>query len=135
MKLSKAWRLGMRDMQQILPQHRHRGQIKGPTWIIVLLSMVCMFLVIAYLYPPQTSSACYIFSASSCQTFTSWLPPALRQLSDEEIASHVVISNILNTPPMPTKNPKIAFMFLSPGSLPLERLWDRFFQVHNDHLL
>ncbi|PWA96696.1 core-2/I-branching beta-1,6-N-acetylglucosaminyltransferase family protein [Artemisia annua] len=130
MKLPKVWRLGMRDMQQMLPQHRHRGQIKGPTWIIVLLSMVCMFLVVAYLYPPQTSSACYIFSASSCETFTSWLPPALRQLSDEEIASHVVISNILNTPPMPTKNPKIAFMFLSPGSLPLERLWDKFFQGH-----
>lgn len=130
MKLSKAWRLGMKDMQQILPQHRHRGQLKKPTWIIVLVSLVCVFLVVAYIYPPQTSSACYIFSSSGCQTFSSWLPPSVRELSDDEIASHVVISSILNTPPMESKNPKIAFMFLSPGSLPFEKLWDKFFQGH-----
>ncbi|KAI3801589.1 hypothetical protein L1987_29698 [Smallanthus sonchifolius] len=133
MKLSKAWRLGhlgVKDMQQMLPSHRQRGQLKKPTWIIVLLSLVCMFLVVAYIYPPQTSSACYIFSASGCQTFSSWLPPAIRELSDDEIASRVVISNILNTPPMKSENPKIAFMFLAVGSLPFEKLWDKFFQGH-----
>ncbi|XP_071697498.1 glycosyltransferase BC10-like [Rutidosis leptorrhynchoides] len=130
MKLSKAWRLGMKDMQQMLPTHRHRSQIKGPTWIIVLISMVCVFLVVAYIYPPQTSSACYIFSVSSCETFSSWLPPSVRVLSDDEVASDVVISSILNTPPMVSKNPKIAFMFLSVGSLPFEKLWDKFFQGH-----
>ncbi|XP_076908464.1 glycosyltransferase BC10-like [Bidens hawaiensis] len=133
MTLSKAWRLeslGMKDMQQILPQHHHRGQIKKPTWIIMLLSLVCMFLVVAYIYPPQTSTACYIFSASGCQTLSSWLPPAVRELSDDEFAARVVIDNILNTPPVESKNPKIAFMFLSVGSLPFEKLWDKFFQGH-----
>ncbi|KAK1420872.1 hypothetical protein QVD17_22799 [Tagetes erecta] len=134
MKLSKAWRLGhlgMKDMQQMLHPPRHRGgQLKKPTWIIVLVSLVCMFLVVAYIYPPQTSSACYIFSASGCQTLSSWLPPSVRELSDDEVAARVVISNILNTPPMKSKNPKIAFMFLSVGSLPFEKLWDKFFQGH-----
>ncbi|KAI3691225.1 hypothetical protein L2E82_49458 [Cichorium intybus] len=59
-----------------------------------------------------------------------WLPHPSRQLTDEEIASRVVINNILNAPSIETKNPKIAFMFLSPGSLPFERLWDKFFQGH-----
>lgn len=33
-------------------------------------------------------------------------------------------------PPADTKNQKIAFMFLSKGSLPFEMLWDKFFQGH-----
>ncbi|XP_076954290.1 glycosyltransferase BC10-like [Bidens hawaiensis] len=130
MKLSKAWRLGMKDMQQILPPHRHRGQLKKPTWIIVLVSLVCMFLVVSYIHPPQSSSSCYIFSTSTCQTFSSWLPPLFRELSDDEIASSVVIKNLLNMPPIESKNPKIAFMFLSVGSLPFEKLWDMFFKGH-----
>ncbi|KAJ0780465.1 putative glycosyl transferase, family 14 [Helianthus annuus] len=130
MKLSKEWRIGMKDMQQILPPPRNRGQLKKPTWIIVLLLLVCVFLVLSYIHPPQTSGSCYIFSASSCETFSSWLPPSFRVLSDDEIASSVVINNILNTPPIESKNPKIAFMFLSVGSLPFEKLWGKFFQGH-----
>ncbi|KVI11849.1 Glycosyl transferase, family 14 [Cynara cardunculus var. scolymus] len=129
MKLAKAWGLGMKDMQ-ILPPPRHRAPLKKPTWIIVLVSLVCVFLVVAYIYPPQTSGACYVFSSSGCNTFTSWLPPPVREFTDDEIASHVVISSILNAPPIESKNPKIAFMFLSPGSLPFEKLWDKFFQGH-----
>ncbi|MED6185780.1 hypothetical protein PIB30_060391 [Stylosanthes scabra] len=34
----------------------------------------------------------------------------------------------MNTPSL-SNNPKIAFMFLTPGSLPFERLWDKFSQV------
>ncbi|KAK9059545.1 hypothetical protein SSX86_020249 [Deinandra increscens subsp. villosa] len=130
MKLSKAWRLGVKDVEPMLPPPRHRGQSKKPTWIIVLVSLVCMFLVVSYIYPPQTSGACNIFSASRCQTFSSWLPTFIRELSDEEIASHIVIKNILNTPPIESKNPKIAFMFLCVRSLPFEKLWDKFLQGH-----
>lgn len=106
-----------------------RSQLKKPTWIIILVSLVCVFLVVGYVYPPRDSTACYIFSSSSCKTISSWLPPPERQLSDDEIASRIVIKNILNTPSIKPKNPKIAFMFLSPGSLAFERLWHRFFQV------
>lgn len=118
----------MKDMQ-ISPTSRQRSHLKKPTWIIILVSLVCMFLVVVYVHPPRDSTACYIFSNSSCKTISRWLPPPERQLSDEEIASRVVIKNILNNPPIETRNPKIAFMFLSPGSLAFERLWDRFFQV------
>ncbi|XP_024959785.1 uncharacterized protein LOC112500517 [Cynara cardunculus var. scolymus] len=121
--------MGMKEMH-ILPPARQRPQLKKPTWIIILVSILCMFLVVVYVHPPQDSTACYIFSSSSCKTISRWLPPPARELSDEEIASHVVIKSILNTPPFETKNPKIAFMFLSPGSLPVERLWDKFFQGH-----
>ncbi|XP_062077436.1 glycosyltransferase BC10-like [Humulus lupulus] len=128
---AQAWRLGMTDMQ-ILPGPRHRPPMKRPLWIIVLVSMVSVFLICAYIYPPHSSAACYIFSSRGCKAIISdWLPPApKREYSDEEIAAHVVIREILNAPPVQSENPKVAFMFLTPNSLPFERLWDRFFQGH-----
>ncbi|XP_008798119.2 glycosyltransferase BC10-like isoform X3 [Phoenix dactylifera] len=35
-------------------------------------------------------------------------------------------------PSVPLKNPKIAFMFLTLGSLPFEKLWEKFFLGHED---
>ncbi|KAL8225996.1 hypothetical protein R6Q57_018553 [Mikania cordata] len=107
-----------------------RSQLKKPTWIIILVSLVCVFLVFGYVYPPRDSVACHVFSSSSCKKISSWLPSLERELSDEEIASRVVIKNLLKTPSTKIKNPKIAFMFLSPGSLAFERLWDKFFKGH-----
>nr|GMC64979.1 glycosyltransferase BC10-like [Ipomoea batatas] len=128
MKTNQAWRLGMKDMQ-ILPASRQRAQLRKPTWIIVLVSLVSLFLICAYMYPPRNSAACYVFSTHGCDS--EWLPPTpARELSDREIASRVVISDILNTPPVLSKNPKIAFLFLTPGALPFEKLWDQFFQGH-----
>jgi hypothetical protein len=132
MKTNQAWRVGMKDMKQMLPAPRQRGHLKKPTWIIVLVSVVSMFLVCAYVYPPRNSAACNVFSTSSCKVFSNWLPPApAREMTDEEIAARVVIRNILDTPNIVTKNPKIAFMFLSPGTLPFEKLWDKFFEGHD----
>ncbi|KAK6152170.1 hypothetical protein DH2020_014805 [Rehmannia glutinosa] len=129
MKSAQAWRLGMKDMQ-ILPAPRQRGQLKKPTWIIVLVSLVSLFLVCAYVYPPQNSAACYVFSANGCKALQNWLPPApARELTDDEIASRVVIRDILNMPPTMSASPKIAFLFLTPGALPFEKLWDKFFQL------
>uniref|UniRef100_A0A2N9IP17 Uncharacterized protein n=1 Tax=Fagus sylvatica TaxID=28930 RepID=A0A2N9IP17_FAGSY len=119
----------MADMQ-ILPGTRHRPPIKRPMWIIVLILLVTVFLICAYMYPPQSSAACHVFSSRGCRSISDWLPPApAREFTDEELASHVVIRDILNTPPVQSPNSKIAFMFLSPGSLPFEKLWDKFFQV------
>ncbi|KAK6942012.1 Glycosyl transferase, family 14 [Dillenia turbinata] len=130
-KTAQVWRLGMGDMQ-ILPGSRHRPPLKRPVWIIVLLSLVSIFLICAYVYPPRSSAACYMFSSNGCKVFTDWLPPApAREYSDEEIASHVVIQDILSMPPLESKNPKIAFMFLTPGTLPFEKLWDKFFHGHD----
>lgn len=124
MKATEAWGLSM----QILPMQRHRHASRRPLWIIVLLCLVSLFVICGYVYPPENSTACYVFSPRGCKAFTEWLPSsAKRELSDEELASQVLIEEFLKTPPRPTANPKIAFMFLTPGSLPFERLWDLFF--------
>ena len=115
---------------QIFPGPRYRTHMKQPLWIIILVSFIIVFLICAYMYPPQTSDACYIFSSRGCKVITDWLPPApARELTDEEVASHVFIREILNSPIVPSKTPKLAFMFLTPGSLPFEKLWDKFFNV------
>uniref|UniRef100_A0A9I9DF37 Glycosyl transferase, family 14 n=1 Tax=Cucumis melo TaxID=3656 RepID=A0A9I9DF37_CUCME len=130
MKTTQAW---CPSEMQILPGPRHRTHMKKPLWIIVLVSFIIVFLICAYMYPPQTSGACYIFSSGGCKVITDWLPPApARELTDEEVSSHVVIREILNSPIIPSKTPKIAFMFLTPGSLPFEKLWDKFFNGHED---
>ncbi|KAI8015580.1 Glycosyltransferase BC10 [Camellia lanceoleosa] len=130
MKTGQAWRLSMKDMQ-MLHAPRHRAQLRKPTWIIVLVSLVSVFLICAYVYPPQSSAACYVFSSNGCKGFSHWLPPApTREFTDDEIASHVVINDILRMPPVQSNNPKIAFLFLTPGSLPFEKLWDMFFHGH-----
>lgn len=129
MKTAKVWRLGMSEMQ-MLSGPRHRPPLKKPLWIIVLVLFVCLFLICAYIYPTSSGSACYVFSSKGCKVFADWLPPPEREYTDEEIASRAVIHDILNAPHVLPKNPKIAFMFLTPGSLPFEKLWDRFFQGH-----
>ncbi|KAJ6363130.1 hypothetical protein OIU78_003333 [Salix suchowensis] len=132
MKTSQLWRLGMGDVQ-ILHGARHRPPLKRPMWIIVLVSMVSLFLVCAYIYPPQSSNACYVFSSRGCKVLTDWLPPApAREFTDDEIVSRIVVREILNTPSIPTKKAKIAFMFLTTSLLPFEKLWDKFFSGHED---
>ncbi|KAL6965205.1 hypothetical protein U1Q18_036259 [Sarracenia purpurea var. burkii] len=120
----------MKDMP-ILPAPRHRARIKKPTWIIILVLLVSVFLVCAYIYPPHNSTACYVFSSNGCKGISRWHPPApARDLTDDEIASRVVIRDILSTLPTQSMKRKIAFLFLTPGSLPFEMLWDKFFNGH-----
>jgi hypothetical protein len=52
-----------------------------------------------------------------------------RERTDEEIVSSVVIRDVLSMPMAMSKNPNIAFMFLTPGSLPFDKLWEKFLQV------
>ncbi|KAE8710364.1 putative Eukaryotic aspartyl protease family protein [Hibiscus syriacus] len=131
MKGAQAWRPGSMGDLQILPGSRHRPPLKRPIWIIFFVSLVSLFLVCAYIYPPQGSAACYVFSSRGCKVLTNWLPPSpTRESSDEEIASQVVIRDILNIPTVISEKSKIAFMFLTPSSLPFEKLWDMFFRGH-----
>jgi len=116
-------------MTVMMPQ-RHRAAAKKPMWIIVLLSMVCVVLIGAYVFPPRRYSKCYLFASSVCTPFKDWLPSmGPRERTDEEIISSVVIRDILSMPMPVSKNPKIALMFLTPGSLPFEKLWEKFLQV------
>ena len=130
MKTANFWHLSMGDMQ-ILPISRHRPHIKTPMLIVVLLSFVIMFLTCAYIYRSGNRTACNMFSSRGCNTVRDWFPPVpSREYTDDEIAAHVVFRDILNSPVIVPKNPKIAFMFLTPGSLPFEKLWDNFFEGH-----
>ncbi|OEL22290.1 hypothetical protein BAE44_0016692 [Dichanthelium oligosanthes] len=117
-------------MTVMMPQ-RHRAAAKKPMWIIVLLSLVCVVLIGAYVFPPRRYSKCYLFASSVCTPFKDWLPSmGRRERTDEEIISSVVIRDILSMPMPVSKNPKIALMFLTPGSLPFEKLWEKFLQGH-----
>ncbi|OEL26374.1 hypothetical protein BAE44_0012607 [Dichanthelium oligosanthes] len=128
--MKQVWQRSSKDMTA-MPPPRHRGAAKKPMWIIVLLSLVCVALMGAYVYPPQRYSACYFFASSVCTPFKDWLPNVARERTDEEIVSSVVIRDLLSMPMPVSKNPKIAFMFLTPGSIPFEKLWEKFLQGHD----
>ncbi|CAH2077533.1 unnamed protein product [Thlaspi arvense] len=131
MKGAKRWSLGnLRDTASSLPGARYRAPTRRRAWIIMALSLITIFAVVAYMYPHHSKRACYMISSRGCKALADWLPPSLRELSDDEIAARVVVNEILSNPPVIRKDSKIAFMFLTPGTLPFERLWDRFFQGH-----
>ncbi|KAM6554460.1 hypothetical protein CsatB_015222 [Cannabis sativa] len=107
---------------------------KRPRWVLVMVPFVTIFLIFAYLFAPRSSSeGCFIFSSNGCGSFFQ-KPLFLlsRDLTDGEIASQAVIKEILRIPNIHSKNPKIAFMFMTPSSLPFEKLWDKFFSGHED---
>ena len=101
-----------------------RPYLKRFAGIIVLVSLVSILLNASSVY-----LACSLFSSSGCATFKQYPYVPSRKLTDDEIGARVVFEEILRTPPIQSKNPKIAFMFLTPGSLPFEKLWDKFFSV------
>ncbi|KAG6480221.1 hypothetical protein ZIOFF_063701 [Zingiber officinale] len=129
MLIAEAWLPDSSD-RNIMPTPRHRAPSRRPHWIISLLLFVCIAVIALYVYPPQRYSACYFLSSKVCGPFTEWLPPVRRArfYTDDELFARVVISDILSVH-VESKNPKIAFMFLTPGSLPFEKLWERFFLV------
>lgn len=129
MKAIKGWRLGKINYMQSLPGARHRALTRKSIWIIAVFSLITMLVIGAYMFPHRSRAACYMFSSRGCKGLTDWLPPSVREFSDDEIASRVVIREILNSPRVIKKSSKIAFMFLTPGTLPFEKLWDLFFQV------
>jgi hypothetical protein len=89
-------------------------------WVLAVAALVSVAVVWAYNYPPQHYGS----------PVRDWLPAETdRELTDEERASRVVFRQILLTPPVESRTSKIAFMFLTPGSLPFERLWEKFFEV------
>ncbi|EAZ01971.1 hypothetical protein OsI_24003 [Oryza sativa Indica Group] len=113
----------------VMPSLRHRAVAKKPKWIIILVSLVCFVLIGAYVFPPRRYSQCYLFGSGACATFKDWLPSVTRrERTDEEIISSVVLRDILAMPMPVSKNPKIALMFLTPGTLPFEKLWEKFLQ-------
>ncbi|KAJ8763815.1 hypothetical protein K2173_003597 [Erythroxylum novogranatense] len=109
---------------------RQRSQLQRPTWIVAVVSLVTISFILAHVY--RQGSSCYIFSSGGCFLLGPHDLVPYRELTDEETIARVVMKEILKTPPIQPKKPKIAFMFLTPGSLPFERLWEKFFQGHED---
>jgi hypothetical protein len=122
MKWQQLWPSDGGDMKGV-PLPRARAAPRRRIWISVAVAFIAITVLWAYLYPPQD----YTYPVRD------WFPsePA-RELTDEETAARVVFRQILSTPPFPSRNPKIAFMFLTPGKLPFEKLWELFFKVSGD---
>uniref|UniRef100_A0A0E0LF98 Uncharacterized protein n=1 Tax=Oryza punctata TaxID=4537 RepID=A0A0E0LF98_ORYPU len=109
---------------------RNRSSARRPLWIVILIAFVCAVGIAAYLYTPQHYTPCYLVSSNSCSSRPP--PEPARVYTDDEIAARVVIRDIILAQPVQSKNPKIAFMFLTPSSLPFEKLWEKFFMGHED---
>lgn len=77
----------------------------------------------------RNMNPCDLFGGKVCpDSMFSQAPPA-RPLSDDELATRVLVQEILSEPPKSAVKAKIAFMFLTAGPLPFERLWEKFFEV------
>lgn len=124
MKTPKGWRLRVGDIR-IMSASRHKPSSKWSLWIAILVSWLCVLLIVAYVYPSGRYAAFGGHNPFNQPAFGGQL------IADDELTSHVVIRDIPKTPPLQSKNPKIAFMFLTVGSLPLEKLWEKFFIVRS----
>ncbi|CAF2068597.1 hypothetical protein Bca4012_086876 [Brassica carinata] len=115
-----------------MSESRQRPPFKGPRWIITLVALVTLVVITALIYPPRNSVTCYMFSGPGCQLYQQFLFVPSRELTDTEAAAQVVTNEIMNLPESKTANPKIAFMFLTPGALPFEPLWEMFLRGHEN---
>ncbi|KAH0906677.1 hypothetical protein HID58_038504 [Brassica napus] len=135
-KVQKRFKLYLSSFQMGETQNLHlplrtRSSLKKPLLIILLICITSVLLICTYMYPQHSvkSPACEGLSSRGCQAALSgWLDVHVRKHTDEEVAARVVIRDILRMPPALTSRSKIAFMFLSPGTLPFEKLWDKFLQ-------
>lgn len=126
--------VSMGETKKILQGPRHHTSLKKPLWLVLTVSVTSMLLICTHMYPRQgKSSSCHgLGSTRGCEdALSKWLPVHVRKFTDEEIAARAVARDILRTPPFITENSKIAFLFLTPGTLPFEKLWDQFFKVTN----
>ncbi|XP_062178631.1 glycosyltransferase BC10-like isoform X2 [Phragmites australis] len=106
---------------------RSRSSSRRPLWIIVLIAFICAVVIGAYLYNPRHYTACYLVSSDACSSQPP--PEPARVYTDDEIAARAIMRDVIRARPVQSKNPKIAFMFLTPSSLPFEKLWEKFFMV------
>lgn len=125
------------------PQDYHYiGNQNAPTrrratlWNILFVCLICLLVIGCCVLPSRRFiTQWYLFSSKtitrpSFQSFGAgrqFYPT--RQLTDEELNSRAIVNGILAMPYVRTPISKIAFMFMTPGSLPLEKLWEKFFLV------
>uniref|UniRef100_A0A7N0V0D5 Core-2/I-branching beta-1,6-N-acetylglucosaminyltransferase family protein n=1 Tax=Kalanchoe fedtschenkoi TaxID=63787 RepID=A0A7N0V0D5_KALFE len=114
--------------------------------LVLLFSGVCIVLTLGGLYMVRhfgiaggrvssfTSPAVSETCSEEPNTLERWIrpPPSLHhEMRDEELFWRATLVPQINRYPFP-RVPKIAFMFLTKGPLPLAPLWERFFKGHED---
>lgn len=112
--------------------------VRHSVWLATLISLVSLSLIGGAFWYFKVASPCFFLSKKSCgplfkmqQGGVAPTPPA-RVKTDEELASFAVSRDILSQMRARATHPKLAFMFLTRGPLPQERIWERFFQGHED---
>lgn len=105
-------------------------------WLGILTVLIFISLIGGTLWSFRAASSCFFLSEKLCEPLLTTqraevapAPPA-RVKTDEEIASLAVSKDILLQARVRPASPKLAFMFLTRGPLPHERLWERFFHGH-----
>ncbi|KAH9314633.1 hypothetical protein KI387_023260, partial [Taxus chinensis] len=133
--LDGPWEMKAQEQQKkgMVGTPRSRAGARRPLWVGALVGMVCLSILGAYIYSPT------FLKVKVCPAFCGGGPvPLLRPppppppptiMSDREMAARIVAQDILKMPLNLTKMRKIAFMFLTPGPLPFDMLWEEFFKV------
>jgi len=130
---TQARKTGGHDQQRRTMQGATTPRGRGArrrVWIAALISMVFLSVLGACIYPPTLLRVCPLFCGASVPPLQVLPPPPPRILSDQEFSTRVLVKDILSLPANLTEMPKIAFMFLTPGPLPLVKLWEDFFRGH-----
>ncbi|CAK9867077.1 unnamed protein product [Sphagnum jensenii] len=93
---------------------------------IVILSLFSSALVAKFGSPLR----CEFFSLCN-KNFPS-LSSIPYYTSDDELTAHVLAQDILSRPTLSlaVEQAKVAFMFMTPGALPFEAIWEKFFEGH-----
>lgn len=130
---AQARKTGVQDQQRKTMQPtvppRSRGA-KRRVWIAALISMVFLSVLAACIYPPTLLRVCPLFCGTGVTPLQMLPPPPPRILSDQELSTRVLVKDVVSMPVNLTVTPKIAFMFLTPGPLPLVGFWEEFFRGH-----
>ncbi|KAL3692689.1 hypothetical protein R1sor_006340 [Riccia sorocarpa] len=118
--------------KRIRPAQQQQRRLLVIAGIFSLVALSMLGISIAYLYTPRRITPCGLVGSHLCVD-SKYPPPTppYRTYSDEEVASFAVTKDILSQPRTFTGGtPKIAFMFLTPGPLPFEFVWEAFFKGH-----
>ncbi|KAJ7544508.1 hypothetical protein O6H91_09G081300 [Diphasiastrum complanatum] len=109
--------------------------VRRACWAFGLLFLMLLSVLgalIALHYTPRHVDPCEVFGSNLCLPSESPPPPPppKRQYTDGQIAAFALAKDLLSNPFHLSKSPKakIAFMFLTPGPLPFEKMWEHFFK-------
>lgn len=116
------------------------GLIKFVSFLVIFMAGIIIGLSLSAHFTRSFNSQTDIFFPKTmyttncdkeCLSFKGFLSPAhlMHSMSDKELFWRVSMAPKMKEYPF-ERVPKVAFMFMTRGPLPLARLWDRFFKGH-----